>query len=795
MRLPAFVVLVALLACSSPAPKVALPVGDDADPTTLPRYTPRWAFEPWVSKDISNGPDTYDFVDGFIARDIPVGVVVLDSPWETNYNTFVPNPSRYPDFPKLLSDMHARDVRVVLWVTQMVNQTSFDLEAGGDTYVGPSPNWAEGRRNGYFVNDGALYTWWKGQGAGVDFFNPAAVKWWRAQQDALLALGINGWKLDFGEDYITDQPLETFAGTKTLQEYSEAYYRDFLVHGLKRRGREEFLTMVRPYDKSYVFSGRFYARPEHAPVGWVGDNRRDWVGLKDALDHIFRSARAGYVVVGSDIGGYLDFDDVDMSIRVPFSQANFARWVAVGAMTPFMQLHGRGNLTPWTVPERVDETVELYRYWAKLHHQLVPFFFSTAQAAYAGGPVPIQPIGDEPEWTDDYRFVVGDAFLVAPILDDTGVRDVPLPAGARWVDWWTGAAHDGGTTLAAVDMTDRRRIPLYVKEGAVVPASVDDDSTGLGTAASKGALTVLAWPGPQPRTFTVHHEDGATVELTASRDAQALTVGLSRAPGGAVLRVWTDGRAVQTVTAGTPLPQANSRAALDTLASGWFADGAYTWVRLPAGAAPVTVELRQRPATAVLSLRILEGEPPAASASGAASLQPLDITWRGLAEAPARGATGWPAGSPPRAAPSRPPAWPASRASSPRQSTRGCPAAPTAETRPSARAPPPARRAPRRGPAAPPAPTPGRAPPRRRWPAPARWPPAPPARGGLHARAAPPCPCSPATSAPSACAACTAASCAARPASAAGCPPTRSTAARRRRPARAGAGGPSPSSR
>src|SRR5262245_32173833 len=76
--------------CKPPEPATPAP----------PRHTPRWAFEPWISKDISDGPDTYAFVQGFLDRDIPVGAVVLDSPWETHYNTFVPNPSRYPEFPK-----------------------------------------------------------------------------------------------------------------------------------------------------------------------------------------------------------------------------------------------------------------------------------------------------------------------------------------------------------------------------------------------------------------------------------------------------------------------------------------------------------------------------------------------------------------------------------------------------------------------------------------------------------------------------------------------------------------------
>jgi len=42
-----------------------------------PIHTPRWAFEPWISKDISTTADTYAFVDGFRERDIPVGAVVL----------------------------------------------------------------------------------------------------------------------------------------------------------------------------------------------------------------------------------------------------------------------------------------------------------------------------------------------------------------------------------------------------------------------------------------------------------------------------------------------------------------------------------------------------------------------------------------------------------------------------------------------------------------------------------------------------------------------------------------------
>lgn len=321
-------------------------------------HTPRWAFEPWISKDISNGPDTYDFVQGFIDRDIPVGAVVLDSPWETNYNTLVPNPDRYPNFDQMVADMHAKNVRVVLWTTAFVNSASFDLEPGGDSYAGPAPLRADALTCGYFVDGGQDYAWWKGSGASVDFFNPHALAWWHRQQDPLFDMGVDGFKLDFGESYITSDPVMTAAGPVAHQAYSEAYYHDFYAYGRARRG-DDFVTMVRAYDTSYGFAPRFFARPEDAPVAWMGDNRRDYIGLADALDEMFRSSAAGYPVVGSDIGGYLDRDDIDLTQKVDFDPVVFARWTAIGALNPFMQLHGRANLTPWTIDQTDDRITNL----------------------------------------------------------------------------------------------------------------------------------------------------------------------------------------------------------------------------------------------------------------------------------------------------------------------------------------------------------------------------------------------------------------------------------------------------
>jgi alpha-glucosidase (family GH31 glycosyl hydrolase) len=565
----------------------------DAPPIQDPEiYTPRWAFEPWISKDISDRDDTYDFVDGFIARDIPVGVVVLDSPWETHYNTFIPNPDRYPDFEQMVDDMGERDVKVVLWITQMVNRVGLDAEIGGDTYEGPSPNYVEGKACGFLVNEGDDYFWWKGFGAGVDFFNPKARTWWHAQQDALLEMGVAGWKLDFGEQYLPLSGVDTFEGRKTLQEYSEEYYRDFYAYCAQKVGTENCVTMVRAWDESYQWEGRFYARPEHAPVAWMGDNTRDWRGLIDALDHMFISALAGYVVLGSDIGGYLDRDDQDLGIEIPFDQNNFVRWTAVGAMTPFMQLHGRGNLTPWTVDERVEETVAAYRYWSKLHHQMIPFWYSTAQQSYVdGAEVPIRPVGTtRAEWEDDWRYEIGDAFLVAPLLTDAGEREVELPAGSTWYDWWEPAAPIEPGTISWEDGGAQLRIPLYVKEGAIVPLDDVDDSTGISPAGREAWDTILMWHGAAQTNFKRYDADGATTEISLIPNGDGARVSMSRVPRTTQLRVLT-AEAITSVTVGGNALAMVSETEFATVDSGYYTDGTFTWVKLAESTDAVEVVL------------------------------------------------------------------------------------------------------------------------------------------------------------------------------------------------------------
>ncbi|MDP8921930.1 MAG: hypothetical protein M3O34_03535, partial [Chloroflexota bacterium] len=542
---------------AAPASAPATPVATAA-PTQAavrPPLTPRWVYEPWVWEDEENTAEALlDLVEGYRERDIPVGAVIIDSPWQTNYNTFDFNQD-YPDPAGLVKKLHEWNIRVILWMTGMLNVESID---------GPEPGKArmydEAKAAGYLVDRGATYEWDKGVGAAVDFFNPEAVAWWYRQLDRAWSVGVDGWKVDSPEGNLPDY-VQTHAGPKTNRQYGTEYYRAMHRY-VAARGPEAIIT-ARPID-----GGTEYAPVDANPAGWVGDQLPDWgeKGIDEALNNMLDSAAEGYAVVGSDIGGYRPGERSDNL---------FTRWTQLGALSPLMENGGRGEHRPWKFG---GDVVDVYRYFAKLHHQLVPYLHSAGIEAHLTG-MPIIRGGDK----ERQQYLLGTDLFVAPILQREDERDVRFPSDGRWHDYWDDdRTYQPGATVRY--RASSARMPLFIRAGAIIPMQVKDRDTGHGGKGSAGHLTLLLYPeGESIRHYRPTAQD--VVELRSRRAPEGVTVNIGARTEKYVLRIKEPTApnevSLELDSQRRPLSRRSSWRDFDRSTEGWFYDATrkYTWAR------------------------------------------------------------------------------------------------------------------------------------------------------------------------------------------------------------------------
>ncbi len=145
-----------------------------------PPLTPAWALGYWVWEDDTNTAEsTLELVNGHLRHDFPVQTVLIDSPWSARYNDFKVDEDRFPNAEVFFKSLDERDIRVVLWMTSMVNSEN------KDTAVTDARPWFdEAAGNGYLLGKNFEKKWWKGRGGFIDYTNPDALDWWRGLQEA-----------------------------------------------------------------------------------------------------------------------------------------------------------------------------------------------------------------------------------------------------------------------------------------------------------------------------------------------------------------------------------------------------------------------------------------------------------------------------------------------------------------------------------------------------------------------------------------------------------------------------------
>jgi alpha-glucosidase (family GH31 glycosyl hydrolase) len=478
--------------------------------TGFPALLPEWGYGHWKSRDVyEHQDDVLDDFHGYERHALPLDAIVIDSPWETQYNTWEFNPWQFPDAPGTIARMRAAGVRTVVWVTPWVNIESADGqrppgEESERLHREPAPNYAPAAEAGHFIRgaDGEplVARWWMGTGSPVDFTSPAADDWWRALARPVLELGVEGIKADDGEGYYVP-PDARFADGRSGAEAAWAW------GGLYRASMQRALDEVHP-GRGMLFGRSGWSGQQRHGMLWGGDQASDFWSLRTLVAATLTAAASGFSNWSHDVGGYLGRRLVE---RCP--KELLVRWAQFGCFTPLMQAHGRFQQEAWTYDE---ETLALYRRFVLLHERLVPYVrAAAATAARCGLPI-VRPLcltdPDDPAgWTISDAYGYGPALWVAPVLEEgADAREVYLPRG-DWIDFWTGEHVRGGRELTAAAPLDC--IPVWVRSGSLLVTYPGEHvAAGLGDVDERDRpIEATLWGDPPLGRAAARLADGTTV--------------------------------------------------------------------------------------------------------------------------------------------------------------------------------------------------------------------------------------------------------------------------------------------
>ncbi len=409
-----------------------------------------------------------EIAEGFRSRKIPADVIYLDIDYMDGYRVFTWDKTRFPDPKKLVSDLRSDGFQTVLII---------------DPGIKVDPNYevyAAGKRDGMFVKNPDRTELnrnvWPQASAFPDFTDRRAREWFGKQFKGHIDEGIAGFWNDMNEPgvFLTDRTAkpDTFHHPDKTFPYDTPHAGDGLpgthkryhnVYGmLMSRATFEGVKKIRPEKRPFVLTRAGFAGVQRFSAVWTGDNYASWDHLALSIPMLANLSVSGVPFVGGDVGGFNDRPSGEL----------YTRWMQAAALTPFLRSHSvgwSGNKEPW---EYGDEFTPINRASVELRYRFLPYLYSLFRQHERSGQPVMRPLwyefpADKLTYLVSDEYMVGGDVLVAPVVKE-GMRnrDIYLPAGAAWINWWTGERLDGGKQHRIE--APLNRLPLFVRVGAVV---------------------------------------------------------------------------------------------------------------------------------------------------------------------------------------------------------------------------------------------------------------------------------------------------------------------------------------
>lgn len=465
--------------------------------TGRPARMPRWALGySGSTMSYTDAPDAQqrmaEFVTGLATHDIGCSSFHLSSGYTSigaKRYVFHWNREKFPDPDAFVASYRAAGVRLVANIKPAL--------------LHDHPRFAELAAAGLLVadvqGDPIAVQFWDALGGYVDFTNPAAAAWWRGQvADALLRHGIAATWNDNNEYELWDARAR-FANFGAPCAAAEARpLQPLLMARASRAAQRAFAPGQRPYlvTRSGMAGLHRYAQT------WSGDNRTDWKTIRYNLKMGLGLALSGVSNSGHDIGGFAG---------PPPSPELLVRWVQAGVLMPRFSIHSWNDDASVNEPWMYPEALPAIRRLMALRQTLTPFLYDLLHRYHRDYAPVIQPTwlvfpDDAEAWVDGDDHLLGRDLLVALVVTPGATtRRLRPPAGAEWIDVWSGTRHAGGAWTELPAPLDGPP-PLLARAGSAM--LVDLAAGGFRPERYRRGLWLFPPAGEGAFRYEAHEDDG-----------------------------------------------------------------------------------------------------------------------------------------------------------------------------------------------------------------------------------------------------------------------------------------------
>jgi len=476
----------------------------------------KWAYGYWQCKNrYDSQAELLAIAQKYRDLHIPLDNIVQDWFWWNIMGEPVFN-KNYPDPKGMIDTLHKNNVHLMISVWP---------------YFRPgSPVYDEMDKRGFFIDRTKVQSFHPPRMALYDAFNADARKYyWNLMNSALFKIGADAWWLDTTEPETEGRETNLLVNNKVNGGENGARYANefpFLTTTAVYEGQREASDKKRVF----ILSRSAYAGAQrNAVTTWSGDVDPNWETFRRQIPAGLNYSLSGLPYWTTDIGGFVSANPNDPAYR-----ELYVRWFQFGAFCPIFRAHGTRTTNENELWSYGPDAQKILVAYDKLRYRLLPYIYSLAWKTTSEGYTIMRPL--VMDFREDVRaqnigdqFLFGPALLVSPVTEPGATtRHLYLPA-AKWYDFWTGAAIQGGHTLDAPSPIDR--MPLYVRAGSILPLGPDVEYAAEKSAdpielrvyrGGNGAFTLY-----EDENDTYHYEKSvyATIPFSWDEATHTLTIG------------------------------------------------------------------------------------------------------------------------------------------------------------------------------------------------------------------------------------------------------------------------------